>query len=425
MTLISNETGSEGWWQAQKSAGIPRIEPAENNTFQVTFFWRDAEGSEKTSSTRRVWLNITGITDHHQLAIPLSLERVSGTDVWIATHLLPATWRGSYSLMPDRHARDFVGQPDMMTLRRWWRERLPVAQADPLNPLRSWSGGRGNGVSPLHMPQAPVQREWQPVDRHECPVELQQPQRWHSQRLGNSRNVWVIETGAPSADRPLAILLDGQFWANKMPIAGPLQQLTQDGALPSAVYLLVDVIDTAHRSSELPCNPYFWLAVQEELLPQMQAIAPFTADPQRTLVAGQSFGGLSAIYAALHWPQRFGAAISQSGSFWWPQRALVAEEQKPGWLNRKVAGGLGKGTSLKLFIEAGSRERLVLAANDDIQQRLTEAGHQVSYRIVEGGHDALCWRGGLLDGLKTLWQAHSPHADLFFAGDRHGTSQPL
>ncbi|MFY7413026.1 hypothetical protein, partial [Enterobacter cloacae complex sp. IR5379] len=26
------------------------------------------------------------------------------------------------------------------------------------------------------------------------------------------------------------------------------------------------------------------------------------------------------------------------------------------------------------------------------------------WRQVDGGHDALCWRGGLTQGLMTLWQ---------------------
>jgi enterochelin esterase-like enzyme len=128
--------------------------------------------------------------------------------------------------------------------------------------------------------------------------------------------VWVYATGDdPSAERPLAILLDGQFWAESMPVWPALAALTEQGLLPPAVYLLIDVIDTTHRSQELPCNPDFWLAVQQELLPQVQAITPFSDDAGRTVVAGQSFGGLSALYAALHWPQRFGCVLSQSGSF--------------------------------------------------------------------------------------------------------------
>lgn len=34
---------------------------------------------------------------------------------------------------------------------------------------------------------------------------------------------------------------------------------------------------------------------------------------------------------------------------------------------------------------------------------LRTQGHQVAWREFEGGHDALGWRGGLMDGLRQLW----------------------
>ena len=66
-------------------------------------------------------------------------------------------------------------------------------------------------------------------------------------------------------------------------------------------------------------------AVQQELLPLVKAIAPFSDRADRTVVAGQSFGGLSALYAGLHWPERFGCVLSQSGSYWWPHRGRQQE----------------------------------------------------------------------------------------------------
>ncbi len=106
-----------------------------------------------------------------------------------------------------------------------------------------------------------------------------------------------------------------------MPVwSPPLAALTREGRLPPAVYLLIDAIDNQRRGVELPCHRDFWLAVQEELLPLVHGYAPFSDRPDRTVVAGQSFGGLAAMFAALNWPQRFGCVLSQSGSYWWPHR---------------------------------------------------------------------------------------------------------
>jgi len=72
---------------------------------------------------------------------------------------------------------------------------------------------------------------------------------WRTERLGNSRNVWIYTTGdSQPTERPLAILLDGQFWAQQKPVWEPLMQLTRMGTLPQAVYVLIDVIDLKQRA---------------------------------------------------------------------------------------------------------------------------------------------------------------------------------
>lgn len=398
MTWRNDVTGSAAWWQAQQSQGIPRIELADDGHCRVTFFWRDPQGDETQSSIQRVWINITGVTDHHQRRPPQSLMRVAGTNVWYWQTELPANWRGSYCLMPDEQATDFTGVADMHALRSWWRDKFPTAQADPLNNLRGWSGGRGMGVSPLHLPQAPDQQVWQALDNGTAPTLKLQQLQWDSALLGNSRPVWIYTTGdATPEQRPLAILLDGQFWAHNMPIAGPLQQLTDNGALPPAVYLFIDIIDRDHRSRELPCNPQFWQAIQQELLPQVAHSVPYRQQAASTIVAGQSFGGLASVFAALHWPETFGNALSLSGSFWWPERG-----NPHGWLLQELDRGLAPRQPLRFWLEAGKREGLILQANQQLQQQLHATGYQVNYLPVEGGHDALCWRGGLLSGLQAL-----------------------
>ncbi len=398
-----DDVGSEAWWQAVASRGTPLIEPTDGGRYRLTFLWRDPAGA--ASGTQRVWLNITGVTDHHQPGLPQSLTRVPGTDVWAWETELDGCWRGSYCLIPSGEPAPFEGEGkvDPQRVRLWWRSVFPLAQADRLNPRRAWQGGRGLAVSGVHLPDAPAQAAWTAFDegldgREAGAPELRQ-YRWESARLGNSRPVWVLTIGNTTPkERPLAILLDGQFWAQAMPIAGPLQQLTERGLLPEAVYLLIDNSDRALRGSELPCNPEFWLAVQEELLPQIMACAPHAQSPASTVVAGQSFGGLAALYAALHWPERFGCALSQSGSFWWPQRGA------PGRLFEALAAGKGAGQPLRLFIEAGLREPAILEASRALVPRLREQGHALDYREIDGGHDALWWRGGLLDGLVRLWQ---------------------
>ncbi|HHU7906246.1 TPA: enterochelin esterase, partial [Escherichia coli] len=159
-------------------------------------------------------------------------------------------------------------------------------------------------------------------------------------------------------------------------------------------------IDTTHRAHELPCNADFWLAVQQELLPQVKAIAPFSDRADRTVVAGQSFGGLSALYAGLHWPERFGCVLSQSGSYWWPHRGGHQE----GMLLEQLNTGEVSAEGLRIVLEAGVREPMIMQANQALYAQLHPLKESIFWRQVDGGHDALCWRGGLMQGLIDLWQ---------------------
>ncbi|HEM8556093.1 TPA: enterochelin esterase [Citrobacter koseri] len=398
MTVTALTTGSETWWQSKHG---PEWERETDEKYRVTFWWRDPQGTESRSLIRHVWVYITGVTDHHQNAVPQSMQRIAGTDVWRWSTTLSADWRGSYCFIPSERDDIFASlavdeTPDRTTLREGWRQLLPQAIADPLNPV-SWKGGRGHAVSALEMPDAPVQPGWdKPENPSAPPVCLQ----WRSERLGNTRRVWVFTTGDVRPERPLAILLDGQFWAESMPVWPALTSLTRRRQLPPAVYLLIDAIDTPHRSRELPCNADFWLAVQQELLPLVKTVAPFSDCAKRTIVAGQSFGGLSSLYAGLNWPERFGCVLSQSGSFWWPQRGADRE----GEIIEQLKADTLTARGLRIVLEAGIREPLIFRANQALYSQLHTTQQSVFWRQVDGGHDALCWRGGLMQGLMTLWQ---------------------
>ena len=390
-------TGSEAWWQSKNGPEWVR----EQGKYRVTFWWRDPAGTQHTSAVKRVWLYITGVTDHHKNARPQSLERIPDTDVWQWQGEFSPQWRGSYCFIPSENTDDFAPdvfhgeQPDRLALREGWRKLLPQAMSDPLN-TQSWRGGRGHDVSALEMPDAPVQPGW---DRPNTPYRQPVCIDWQSKRLGNRRRVWIFTTGDDDPERPLAVLLDGQFWAESMPVWPALTALTLGRKLPPAVYVLIDVIDMAHRNNELPCNPDFWLAVQEELLPLVKQRTPFSDRADRTVVAGQSFGGLSSLYAALNWPQRFGCVLSLSGSYWWPHRG----GQQEGLLIAQLKAGEKTARGLRIVLEAGCNEPLIYRANQAIYDEL-HTQQQVYWRQVDGGHDALCWRGGLTQGLMTLWQ---------------------
>lgn len=404
--LAAAEVGQPHWWQALAEAGVPLQEPVSARTVCVTFVWRDPHGDETHSDTRRVYVDVNSVTDHHS-PDPQSLARIAGTDAWFWQVELPADWRGSYAFIPVG-ARQlppaFEGDAEARNLaqRHWWRSIMDRAIADPLNPLGHRSNW-GATLSALHLPQAPDQSAWQAVDAGKTAADLARLRQldW------NGRRVWLYATNPTTAGpRPRVLLLDGQGWFERG-IAAALDADTARGRLPPADYVLIESLD---REAEFGCRPAFWLALQDDLLPRLDRFAP--AGAAFTAVAGQSLGGLGAMYAGLHWPERFGRVLSQSGSFWWPKVDLLQAPpgepcaRKPGSRGRLaeqlVAGELGRNGRLKVWLEVGSREDVMIDVNDSLCDALRDAGHTVRYRLYEGGHDGLCWRGGLLDGLAWL-----------------------
>ena len=136
--MTALKVGSESWWQSKHG---PEWQRLNDEMFEVTFWWRDPQGSEEYSTIKRVWVYITGVTDHHQNSQPRSMQRIAGTDVWQWTTQLNANWRGSYCFIPTERDDIFSApSPDRLELREGWRKLLPQAIADPLNP-QSWKGG--------------------------------------------------------------------------------------------------------------------------------------------------------------------------------------------------------------------------------------------------------------------------------------------
>ncbi|WP_425336946.1 hypothetical protein [Serratia symbiotica] len=74
-------------------------------------------------------------------------------------------------------------------------------------------------------------------------------------------------------------------------------------------------------------------------MPQVAERASYSDSPASIVVAGQSFGGQSSLYAGLRWPQRDML-----------QHPTMPDDA--GWL---IQHGLGHSGALKVFIEAGWR----------------------------------------------------------------------
>lgn len=78
--------------------------------------------------------------------------------------------------------------------------------------------------------------------------------------------------------------------------------------------------------------------------------------------------------------------------------------QQEGVLLEKLKAGEVSAEGLRIVLEAGIREPMIMRANQALYAQLHPIKESIFWRQVDGGHDALCWRGGLMQGLIDLWQ---------------------
>ncbi|WP_038181233.1 enterochelin esterase [Vibrio rhizosphaerae] len=422
--------GDETWWQIIKAEGTPIIATVADGYAEVIFLWRQPSSPAGDAEIQAVYIDMNGITDHHSFNMA-QLTRIDGSDVWYYVASIPLSWRGGYAFMPVTAALiqpDYVGEyHEKRAQHRQWLQRLfPLSCRDQLSLNQLTHCAWGHLKTPLHMPDAPAQPHWQSFDQRggQPTARATEIIDWHSDMLHGSRQVWLYTTAAaeptvPSVSYaaktkalPVVVVLDGRFWSESLPIYDALLCATQDGALPEAVYVLIDEIDGRQRHDDLGCNATFWQAIIQELFPLVSGYFPLSTDPHHTVVVGQSLGGLAAMYAALNWPERFGSVVCQSGSFWWPDFSLVkppgdyVTPESPHLLSemsRQVHEGLGQGACLNIFIEVGRGEDVMVDLSQDMYHQLAAQQHNIQYRVFDGGHERLCWRGGIIDGLSSIF----------------------
>ncbi|MFB7656319.1 MULTISPECIES: enterochelin esterase [unclassified Streptomyces] len=391
---------SAAFWREAEHRGTPLVEELDGEPGHraVTFLWRGHR------ATRQVLLFGNRITDRDRLAGSL-LERVPGTDVWHLGLRLRADHRGSYRMAADISLR--AAPTDPAALQQRLRSLSAHAAADPLNGrivATRWQPAEG---SVFALPDAPAEpwagrRGTVPagrVERHRVPG---------PEPVGD-RDAWVYlppghgpGTGTPL---PVVVLCDGDMWFGRLTLGDTLDALIADGTLPPLVVVAPDAVDRRTRWRDLGCREPFVRYLADGLLPWAAGRWPLTTDPGRTVVAGQSLGAMTALYAGLLRPDRFGNVLAQSPSLWWrpglppPAAAKPAVHGTP-WLVGRYASGTA--APLTVHLDVGLHEGSMVDHSLALYDALRATGHRVTHDAFNGGHDFVCWHGALAAGLARL-----------------------
>lgn len=371
--LDAGRTGAVAdFWDFVEHTGTPLVEGAGDERI-VTFLHRD------TSHSRTVLLLVNKLTDRHNLAAS-RMRPVPGTDIWHRSYRLRSDWRGSYQIAAD--GGDGIvhsGQIDEPYLRRLTGH----AVSDPLNPrwLPYESGSRR---SVAELPDAPRTGDWSPCA---------EAGNFAKHALGD-RDVWLYTPVEAAGPLPLIVLLDGEIWGRQQPVAPLLDNLIAQRLIPPVSLVTVSSFS---RFTEYACEPSFVDFLAGELVPWVGEQISITADPARTVIAGQSLGGLAAAYAGLRAADRFGLVLAQSGAFWW--KSNTPDDTQAEWLSGEFART--PRLPLRFHLQVGLDEWVNLQPNRHLRDVLTARDYPLSYSEFAGGHDRACWRellaGGFVD----------------------------
>ena len=393
-----NSSAIDAFWQEVAVNGAPLFEPIEGDEQQmlVTFLWR---GDEETRNVVVIG-GLAGWDDFKEQQMTRLLE----SNVWYRTYRGDRTLRTTYRLGVNDSLEPLN--------RENWLERSASWRHDPLNPRtflfpkdEEDPDDRESLVSALELPGAPEQPYI--TSRPDVPAGKLEMYRLRSVLLENERRVWVYtppcysNSGEPYG---LFVVFDGLAYLELIPTPVILDNLLAEGKIPPLVTVLIDSLPQEVRNRELPCHQPFVDFLTKELLSWVRERYDITDDPTRTIVGGSSYGGLAATFAALRAPEVFGNVLSQSGSFWFPPERAKEHE----WLARQFV--LNPKLPLHFYLDVGLREDgptpdngpSQVVVNRHMRDVLQAKGYPVQYAEFMGGHDYICWRGTLADGLQTL-----------------------
>ncbi|MCB9779890.1 MAG: Type 1 glutamine amidotransferase-like domain-containing protein [Alphaproteobacteria bacterium] len=336
----------------------------------ATFFWWTGEPVDEVTLVHWVF----------GLESRIPLYRLGHTQAFYRRVELPPTARVEYKLEVRRGEQ-----------RRWLR--------DPLNDQQAFDPFGSNSVCAMPGYREP---EWTRPDGDTRRGHLQRFVL-HSDVYGQDRTVVVYlpHEYKPQKRYPLLICHDGSDYRR---FAGMVDVLDVLIDRHEVMPLVVAFIDGGERNLEYGADPRQPDHVVNEVLPAVTERFGVSTDPSERGVMGASFGGVASLFTAWRHPGVFERLLLQSGSFvftdighhgrselWDPVVGFINQYRTdPGRIDARV------------FMSCGRFESLI-AYNRALVPRMRKAGLDIRFRESDDGHNWICWRDHLRDGLTWLF----------------------
>ena len=262
-----------------------------------------------------------------------------------------------------------------------WIRFLDDASPDSSNPLRVVNG-RGAAASLFVGPDARV--VWPSQDLAApwmCAPRQYEIGARISARLGHTRQRRVVMYDGEADPACTLILFDGEIWRGN-----GVGWLTR--RYPGLRVVTIDAGDLGVREAEL--------TDVDSVVALLRAVCD-EAGAGPVMVAGQSYGGLAVLEAALRSDLPLDCVVAQSPSLWWGgEQRGVGEGTLMGDLR---AGSVRPRRDVQLRLQVGTLEQTMRPVVDSCAELVRGLGVPVDVDHYRSGHDVAWWREGIVRSL--------------------------
>ncbi|MFA6126316.1 MAG: alpha/beta hydrolase-fold protein [Bacteroidales bacterium] len=375
----ANEIEIKQFWDSIASKGTPLVEKCNDiNSLIFTFLYRSKEKSIK------VHIDIKNgyLENGDMMLLP-----IRNTDIWYRTYRIPADWTTSYRF----DVTDNSGTINLTD--KYNRHLIPIGLDTSysynafdyfLDSSKVWFYEK-KGVSKGTLAEFAIE----------------------SKILKNSRSVIVYKPFEydESKEYPSIVIFDQSLYLKRVPLPTILDNLIADNKIPPCVAIMVDNQPRERRELELPLYKPFADFIALELMPWAYQNFKITKDPNKSIVAGVSYGGLASSYIALNYSNLFGNVLSQSGSYW---RGIKVTDSNP-WLTEQYKSS--PKLPIRFYMDCGLQETVMSSFSNfnfienhrHMRDVLKLKGYEIYYQEFQSGHDWTGWRKTLPDGLIVLF----------------------
>ncbi|MFD7710211.1 alpha/beta hydrolase-fold protein [Streptomyces sp. NPDC059786] len=394
LARLLHETRTEGsaaldrFWRELADEGAPLVEPVPGAPEErlVTVVWREDR------PVSGVYVMANRVTDK-QHARRGMMRRLDDTSLWYVSLRLPLGLRCAYRVHPfgpdDPHLT--ADGPRAGSARG-----LPDDRTDPFN--RHATGPFG---SMIELSGAPSLAEWLTGPRT---TGGRTDAFGFTAADGTAYRVrrFVPATGGPDTELGLLVVFDGERWFDRYGITGAVTAAVEAGRMPPTAVVGIEAGATPEeRMRQLGASPRFIDTLADEILPTVTKALPRWAGTGRTVLSGQSLGGLTALAAALRRPEAFGTVLAHSASTWWrPGMTARPRVIAPGadtWLYEQATAAQVGDVTIRM--DVGSNEGGMVDDLRALHSLMAARGFDVSLHVYTGGHDHCCWAAALMAGL--------------------------